>query len=170
LDLSSAIGARIKELRESRSITQNEMGRTLGHTDVYISQIETGKRRIGLDLLEKIAKSLDVSPLIFFKDVWPEEEAMDGVALLTRRVDQLRNMVEDLTSSVQELSEQRRTAAEPDATTAAISAISQSLDPAARHLLLEIAHAMQANPSALNRLPSTPPVEASNGSDLETSG
>jgi len=151
VDLNTIIGARIKELRESRGITQNEMGRLLGHTDVYISQIETGKRRIGLDLLEKMAQALDVPPLIFFKDVWQGEETVDQISTLVRRVDQLRGMVEDLAGSVQDLAEQRRIAAEPDPTTAAIAAASQSLEAPVRQLLLEIAHAIQANPAALGR-------------------
>jgi len=121
LDLNSVVGGRIKELREGRGATQNEMGRMLGHTDVYISQIETGKRRIGLDLLEKIANALDVPPLIFLKDVCQAEEAVDQLSTVTRRVDQLRGMVEDLTTAVKDLAEQRRIAAEPDPTTAAIA-------------------------------------------------
>jgi len=157
VDLNSVIGARIKEFRDNQGITQNEMGRMLGHTDVYISQIETGKRRIGLDLLEKIADALDVSPLIFFKDAWQGEEAVDQVAALIRRVDQLRATVDDLLVSVKDLNEQRRAALEPDPTTAAIAATSQSLDPPVRQLLLEIAHAIQANPTALTRTASIAP-------------
>ena len=157
MDLNSVIGSRIKEIRENRSMTQNEMGRLLGHTDVYISQIETGKRRIGLDLLQKIAQALDVSPLIFFKDVWQGEEAVDQISTLIRRVDLLRQMTDDLAQSVRDLSEQRRAAAEPDSTSAAILTASQSLDAPLRQLLLEIAHAIKANPSALNR---SSPVEA----------
>ena len=158
MDLNSVIGGRIKELRENRGATQNEMGRVLGHTDVYISQIETGKRRIGLDLLEKIAKFLDVSPHSFFREAWHEEDSADGVTLLTRRADQIRGLMEDLTTSVQHLTEQRRAAAEPDSTTAAIAAIAQSLDPPIRQLLLEIAHAIQANPTLLQRPPVPPPA------------
>lgn len=151
MDLNSVIGSRIKEVRENRSMTQNEMGRLLGHTDVYISQIETGKRRIGLDLLQKIAQVLDVSPLIFFKDVWQGEEAVDQISTLIRRVDVLRQMLDDLTHAVHDLAQQRRAAAEPDSTTAAIMTASQSLDAPLRQLLLEIAHAIKANPTALTR-------------------
>lgn len=153
MDLNSAIGSRIKELRESQGVTQNELGRLIGHTDVYISQIETGKRRIGLDLLEKIARKLDVSPQYFFKDSWQSEDAVDQISTLLRRTDQLRGMMDEIRASVEELAEQRRRAAEPDPTTAAIAAASQSMDPPVRQLLLEIAHAIQANPSALLRPP-----------------
>ena len=153
MDLNSVIGSRIKEQRESRGITQNELGRMIGHTDVYVSQIETGKRRIGLDLLEKIAKTFDVSPLAFFRDTSPGEDAADQISTLLRRTDQLRGMMDELRSSVQELAEQRRRAAEPDPTTAAIAAASQSMDPPVRQLLLEIANAIQANPTALLRPP-----------------
>jgi transcriptional regulator with XRE-family HTH domain len=159
VDLNSMVGARIKELRDIRGITQNEMGRMLGHTDVYVSQIETGKRRIGLDLLEKIAVALDVSPLVFFKGVWQGEDASDQISSLTRRTEQLRSTVEDLLAAVKSLSEQRRVAAEPDPTTAAIAAASQALDPPVRQLLLEIANAIHANPSVLSR----PGAISSNG-------
>ena len=151
MDLNSVIGIRIKELRENRGITQNELGRMIGHTDVYISQIETGKRRIGLDLLEKISKTLDVSPHSFFRDAWASDDSTDQISTLLRRTDQLRGLLDDLRASVQDLAEQRRRAAEPDSTTAAIAAASQAMDPSVRLLLLEIAHAIQANPSALLR-------------------
>ncbi|MBW3622407.1 MAG: helix-turn-helix domain-containing protein [Armatimonadetes bacterium] len=166
MDLNSVIGARIKEMRENRGITQNELGRMIGHTDVYISQIETGKRRIGLDLLEKIARTLEVSPPTFFRDSWQSEDSSDQISTLLRRTDQLRGLMDELRSSVQELAEQRRRAAEPDPTTAAIAAASQSMDPPVRQLLLEIANAIQANPTALLRthaLESDSPREAVGG-------
>jgi transcriptional regulator with XRE-family HTH domain len=151
VDLNSLTGNRIKELRESRGITQNELGRLIGHTDVYISQIETGKRRIGLDLLEKIARTLDVSPLFFFRDSWQSDESSDQMSTLLRRADQLRGIMDELHTSVRDLAEQRRRASEPDPTTAAIAAASLAMDPPVRQLLLEIAHAIQANPTALLR-------------------
>lgn len=157
VDLNSVVGNRIRELRDSRGITQNELGRMIGHTDVYVSQIETGKRRIGLDLLEKIAKTLDVSPLSFFRDTWQADDSSDQVSTLLRRTDQLQGLMDDLRASVRDLAAQRRRAAEPDSTTAAIAAASQAMDPPVRQLILEIANAIQANPTALLRPPARPP-------------
>ncbi len=158
MDLNALVGSRIREYRESRNVTQNDLGRHLGHTDVYISQIETGKRRIGLDLLDKIAHVLDLSPLIFFQDANPTELDTDSGGALTRRVDQLQTLTEELVHSVKDLNERRRRASEPDPVTAAIAFVSQTLDPPVRLLLLEIARAIQANPTALDaRLPESTP-------------
>jgi transcriptional regulator with XRE-family HTH domain len=159
VNLNSVVGSRIKELRDHRGITQSEMGRMLGHTDVYISQIETGKRRIGLDLLEKIAQSLDVSPLIFFNDPLRGEELNSQVSALTRRVEMLNAMTQDLLQTVKDLSEQRQPNVESDPATSEITAAALALDPISRELLLKIANAIRANPTA------APPLAFSSAED-----
>lgn len=149
MDLNSLVGARIKELRETKGITQMEMGRRLGHTDVYISQIETGKRRIGLDLLEKIADCLDTSPFSFFHESRHEDDDTEQMVLLVRRMDQVRSSVSDLDRNVRQLTEVRKAAADPDSITAGILSLVHSMDAPMRVLLLEIAQAIRANPSMI---------------------
>lgn len=57
------IGSRIKNAREGKRITQEELGKACGTTKQTIFKYETGLvTNIPLDRLEKIADALDVSP------------------------------------------------------------------------------------------------------------
>jgi len=50
----------IKELRQTRGMTQDELANMAGITRPYLSQIERGDRRITNDLETKIAEALGV--------------------------------------------------------------------------------------------------------------
>ena len=50
----------IKELRQARGMTQDELANMAGITRPYLSQIERGDRRITNDLETKIAEALGV--------------------------------------------------------------------------------------------------------------
>lgn len=64
-----SIGNRIFKLRTSRGIKQREMGDLLGMAQSTYSDLETGKREMTLDQLNKIAKILGVSPTWLFEPV-----------------------------------------------------------------------------------------------------
>jgi transcriptional regulator with XRE-family HTH domain len=51
---------RIKVLREHRGLTQEALAAAVGSDRLYISQIERGVRKGGIDLLQKIAAAFDV--------------------------------------------------------------------------------------------------------------
>lgn len=61
-----AIGERIKYIRNFRSMTQKELGMAIGFdektADVRIAQYESGTRTPKADLLNALAKALEVSP------------------------------------------------------------------------------------------------------------
>lgn len=52
----------IKKARESLKISQRELGRRINKTGQFISLIEQGKNKPSLDVLEKIAEALEVTP------------------------------------------------------------------------------------------------------------
>lgn len=52
---------RLKELRESRNLTQNEVSKILKITSPQYSLYETGKRQIPIILLSKLAKYYNTS-------------------------------------------------------------------------------------------------------------
>lgn len=52
------VGAGIKVLREARGMTQAELARLVGVERTSITNIEKGRQRLGLDLLDKIATAL----------------------------------------------------------------------------------------------------------------
>jgi transcriptional regulator with XRE-family HTH domain len=51
----------IKQLREARDLTQQQLATKAGLSQAYVSQLETGqKKNPGLPALKKLAKALDV--------------------------------------------------------------------------------------------------------------
>lgn len=56
----NTIAATIRELREERNYTQEELGKKIGCTKATLSKIETGKKPPTLDMLVKLAEELGV--------------------------------------------------------------------------------------------------------------
>lgn len=57
------IHIRIREARESRGWTQNQLAKRAGVTRATVSRIETGKvTSLDLDVFEKLANALQVHP------------------------------------------------------------------------------------------------------------
>jgi transcriptional regulator with XRE-family HTH domain len=56
-----ALGKRIRSLRRSREWTQVEMADYLGINRGHLSDLEMGKREIGLLMLQVIARGLDTT-------------------------------------------------------------------------------------------------------------
>ena len=52
---------RLKQIRESRSLSQAQLAKKLGVSQGYISQIETGEKEPTLRLLRQMATELGVS-------------------------------------------------------------------------------------------------------------
>jgi mRNA interferase RelE/StbE len=50
----------LKVFREYRGLTQKELAKAAGLGAVYLSQIETGKRRGSTETLRKLARALDL--------------------------------------------------------------------------------------------------------------
>ena len=54
------LGARIRELRKERNLTQFQLGEMAGSDHNYIYEIENGKKSPTIDTLCRIADALDV--------------------------------------------------------------------------------------------------------------
>ncbi|MFC1959361.1 helix-turn-helix domain-containing protein [Chloroflexota bacterium] len=61
-------GVRIRQAREKRGISQDELAALIKKDQRAISEYETGKRRLAAVDLPLLAKVLDVSLLYFFED------------------------------------------------------------------------------------------------------
>jgi transcriptional regulator with XRE-family HTH domain len=61
----AALGARIKELRLKKDLTQNELAILCNFEKASMSRIESGRANITILTLKKISKALD-EPLIEF--------------------------------------------------------------------------------------------------------
>lgn len=54
------LGARIKEIRKLRKMTQEKLAEKIGVDPKYVSFIEVGRSSPSLEALEKLAQALDV--------------------------------------------------------------------------------------------------------------
>ena len=59
-DINEEVGFKIREIRQARGLSQEELAALARLHRAYIGQIERGEKNIGLKNLEKIAKALDV--------------------------------------------------------------------------------------------------------------
>lgn len=60
VDIKAQLGARIKELRKAKNITQEELVEVIGSDTNNLSRIENGKKFMSADKLAKIAGALNV--------------------------------------------------------------------------------------------------------------
>jgi transcriptional regulator with XRE-family HTH domain len=62
------IGNRIREFRQLRHLSQQELADSADVERSYLTHLENGKKNISVDTLEKILNSLDISFREFFND------------------------------------------------------------------------------------------------------
>lgn len=65
-----ALGKAIASLREGRGMSQLELAQKLGKGSSTIAEIETGKTRILVSDVEKIAEALGSEPRLLMTGVW----------------------------------------------------------------------------------------------------
>ena len=62
------VGRRIREYREARGLTQEELAALLGTTNQHVSRLENSIARISVDLLLDVAAVLDCLPADLLQD------------------------------------------------------------------------------------------------------
>jgi transcriptional regulator with XRE-family HTH domain len=60
-DICTRVGFSIREIREKKNLSQEQLANLADLHRAYVGQIERGEKNIGLRNLEKIAKALKVS-------------------------------------------------------------------------------------------------------------
>jgi transcriptional regulator with XRE-family HTH domain len=75
VDIKEMIGSRIKEIRNKKGITQDQLSEKVGISSKYLSSIERGKENPTLNTILKLAQSLDVKPAEFFANLEIEDPA-----------------------------------------------------------------------------------------------
>lgn len=63
-----AFGRRVRSLRESRCLSQEQLADRAGLHRTYVSSLERGQRNVGLDNIYALGCALNVSPKAFFED------------------------------------------------------------------------------------------------------
>jgi transcriptional regulator with XRE-family HTH domain len=67
MDAKQRIGRRIKELRNSKKISQEQLALKAEIDRTYMTGVENGKRNVSIMLIERIIKALDTTYEEFFK-------------------------------------------------------------------------------------------------------
>lgn len=65
-DVRQAVGARIRELRLARAISQEELAARANLHRNYVGSIERGEREVGLNSMARLAAALGLSLADFF--------------------------------------------------------------------------------------------------------
>ena len=75
------LGARIREIRKSRGMTQEQLAEIINVEQKHVSRIEVGKSYPTIDRLEKIAEAFEVPIMTFFDfmhhDIVNYEKSLD---------------------------------------------------------------------------------------------
>jgi transcriptional regulator with XRE-family HTH domain len=69
IDICTRVGRKIRLLRESRGWTQQQLADMTEIGRVHVSELENGKREAGLRMLEKLAKTFEMSVSELLKDI-----------------------------------------------------------------------------------------------------
>lgn len=69
LDVSSRFGAKLRQLRHDRNLTQLRMAVEFGIDRTFISDVERGRKSISLPMLEVLALGLQISLSELLKDI-----------------------------------------------------------------------------------------------------
>ena len=73
---------RIREHRKARKLTLDQLAEMVGTSKGYLSDLETGKRAGGIDLIRAIAQALRVTEAeIFTPENEEEQQMLDHVAI-----------------------------------------------------------------------------------------
>lgn len=67
-DIKQTFGKRLRELRETKGMSQELLAYEAGLDRTYISGVERGKRNISLENIERLAIALGVKVKDFFGD------------------------------------------------------------------------------------------------------
>ncbi len=68
------LGAAVRKFREARGLTQRELSDKTGLTINYLSLLENSHRGASIPILNRIAKALDVHPILFYVLSYPLDE------------------------------------------------------------------------------------------------
>ena len=68
MKIETKFGARVKELRLKKNLSQEALAHEADIDRTYMTSVENGKRNISIQNIEKIIKALGVSFAEFFND------------------------------------------------------------------------------------------------------
>jgi transcriptional regulator with XRE-family HTH domain len=90
MDLKESIGARLKEIRGKKGITQEKLSEAIGISSKYLSSIERGKENPTLNTLIRLSTALSIEFEELFSSLYIEdpENRKDRILNLLENADQ----------------------------------------------------------------------------------
>ncbi|QMV44729.1 helix-turn-helix domain-containing protein [Cohnella cholangitidis] len=90
-ELSNLVGARIRQIRKERGITQEQLGERAQLQSTYIGGVERGERNISLDTLEKIIVALEMKlpEFFYFGDISVDSPDVEKAQLINTYISKL---------------------------------------------------------------------------------
>lgn len=67
--IKQALGNKIKKIRKETGLSQEKFALLIGMDRTYFSSVESGKRNISIENIEKIANGLNISLSELFKGI-----------------------------------------------------------------------------------------------------
>lgn len=89
------VGQRIRELRQSRHMTQQQLAEKLGVSFQQVQKYELGRNRISASRLWEVAKVLNVSPGFMFEGVDEKQESDERIPAAVVRSAAMLEKVQD---------------------------------------------------------------------------
>lgn len=83
------IPSKIIALREAAGWSKNKLAKEAGISQAYVSQLESGQKQPGVDVLSRICSALGLSLVEFFSDVQQEESLSLEVRQIIEKVKNL---------------------------------------------------------------------------------
>lgn len=90
-EILKLVGARIRDVRKSRGLSQEALAEKSGFNPSYIGFVERAERNISLINLEKIAKALNVSVYQLFSYVREFEDLTENESRIKEILSLLKN-------------------------------------------------------------------------------
>ena len=104
----TAIGKKIKKIREQQNITQEQLAELLGVSSAYISKIERGKTTLSLGTLSNLCTCLEVSLIVVLTGTLPSSQDYlrnDVIELLKDCSPQKVQLITEIIRNIKEYNE-----------------------------------------------------------------
>jgi transcriptional regulator with XRE-family HTH domain len=75
-----SLGERLRELRQHRAMSQEQLAHTSNITPAYLGQVERGTKNITVHTLEKVCHALNISLSEFFDTAIVQSNAKDEIS------------------------------------------------------------------------------------------
>lgn len=69
MNIKQRIGARIREIRGSKNLTQEQLAWEADVDRTYMNHVENGRKNISIESLEKIIRALNITMADFFSKI-----------------------------------------------------------------------------------------------------